>query len=378
LERGEDDRQAAAVHPASSRHHPSPPPPITNMRGSLVRGAVNAQRRATSQQQQQSRTLPAPTPLASRVGGGQVGLTVSARARHAFDLYSQCVVAGQWSKLVIEQRCDGEHISLHSRPMAAAASTAASPAGRRRKKRKPNQKRLERQQRRRKLRSERQQQEPARHDPSDRQQAATSRSPASHTTTPAADVSVSLQQQQQSMCTPRAGFSYAAVAASPPRPTAANGPTARSSLVASPRLTRAAKKRRGYSSPGDETAFAQVDGADVSPPSTPPEPLSPEDVPRPAAAALAEQPTATAEERPRLQEDPPETEAVQPAIINSLGSAFPEPVKLPPPPPPWSRCLPKDRRSVICRSCLRNAHRYDAFLGMSQCTMCEIKESKSK
>jgi len=84
-----------------------------------------------------------------------VGLTVSAQVRHALDLYSQYVGAGKWSKLVIEQRCDGEHISLNSRPMAAAASAAAAPTGRRKKRRRPNQKRLERQQRRRIQRSER-------------------------------------------------------------------------------------------------------------------------------------------------------------------------------------------------------------------------------
>ena len=319
MERGEVDRPAAAVHPAHSNTPPTPLPPFINRRGSLVGGAVNAQRRAASKQQQQSRTLPATTPLASQAGGVPVGLTVSAQVRHALDLYSQYVGAGKWSKLVIEQRSDGEHVSLHSRPMAAAASVAAAPTGRRKKRRRPNQKRLERQQRRRIQRSERRQQEPARHVSSDRQQATASSSPAIHTLTPAAAVfSDSLQQMQQWIGTPRAAPSYAAVAASPPRQKAAISSqqprqaharatpaaqtpqsaaessssqqqqqtarrtwaampaatatairlvsTVQSSPVISPSLTRARKKLRAMSD-SEVPVFQQLDGAISTPPS---------------------------------------------------------------------------------------------------------------
>jgi len=198
---------------------------------------------------------------------------------------------------------------------------------------------------------------------SDRQQATASSSPAIHTLTPAAAVtSDSLQQLQQWIGTPRAAPSYAAVAASPPRQSAAS-----CSLVPSPRLTRAAKKRRGCSSPGDETVFAQLDGADVSPPSTPPEPVSPEHEPCLAAAALAVQPTATALQRPRLPDEFLETEAAHPVFNRSLGTAGTEPVNQPPPPPPWSRHLPSYWDRVICHLCLENSHGYRRFTSCEPC-----------
>ena len=333
MERGEVDRPAAAVHPAHGNTPPTPPPPFINRWGSLDGGAGNAQRRTTSQQQQQSRTLPATTPLASQAGGVPAGLTVSAQARNAFDLYSQCVGAGQWSKLVIEQRSDGEHISLHSRPMAAAVSIAAAPAGRPRKKRRPNQKRLERQQRRRVQRSERRQQEPARHVPSDRQQATASSSPATYTPTPAAAVT------SDSL---RAVPSYAAVAASPPRLTAA-----RSSLVPSPRLTRAAKKRRGCSSPGDETAIVQLDGADNTPPSSPPEPLTPEVSP----AGGVGSPTA-----PTSPPLPPPPWHVGSPTAPTCPPSYADAAHVPPPARQPVKIVAEKIRMVICQVCNLKKH----------------------
>ena len=371
-ERGEVDRPAAAVHPACSNAHPSPPPPISNLRGSLVRGAATAQRRATSQQQQQFRTLPATTPLASHAKGGPGGSIVSARACHAFDLYSQCVAAGQRAKLIVEQRQDGEHVSLLSRPMVAAASTAAAPAGarRRKKKRKPNLKRQERLQRRKESISGRQQQEPARHSPSDRQQVLTSRSPATHTSaaTAAADISVSLHQQQSLVSTTRATSSYAAVAASPPRLAADNRPPANSSPAV---LTRAMKKRKAQS-PADSVVIGQLDGAESSPPTSPASP---------APSLLSESGVGS----PPAPTPPPL--ALPPGHVGSpsaptcptgdggMGSpTAPMPPRGPPTPPPWSKFLPAYHGQVICKLCLQRSH----GLRFQSCNPCFDKGLLSK
>ena len=67
--------------------------------------------------------------------------TVSILAHHAFNLYRECVGAGQWARVVIEQLPAGETISFFSRPMAAA--TAAATGHKKHSKRQPNKKRLE-------------------------------------------------------------------------------------------------------------------------------------------------------------------------------------------------------------------------------------------
>ena len=77
----------------------------------------------TSQQQQQQKHPP-----------------ISVRARHALNLYEQCIRAGQWARVTIEQRDEGESISFFSRPLAAGQATAAR---RHRKPRRPNKKRVE-------------------------------------------------------------------------------------------------------------------------------------------------------------------------------------------------------------------------------------------
>ena len=81
--------------------------------------------------QQQQRT-PAPSP------------SVSQQARHAFNLYRECVDAGLWARVVFEQLPAGETISFFSRPMAAAPAAARwqkrNPP---RKSRGPNKKRAE-------------------------------------------------------------------------------------------------------------------------------------------------------------------------------------------------------------------------------------------
>ena len=94
------------------------------MEGVSERGGVN-HRRLTDQQQQQ-RTQPSASP----------------QATHAFDIYLECVVAGQWARFSVEQRPDGEYISLFSRPPAAAAARCL-----RKPSRPPNMKRAEKQKR---------------------------------------------------------------------------------------------------------------------------------------------------------------------------------------------------------------------------------------
>ena len=71
--------------------------------------------------------------------------TVSAQARHAFNLYRECVSAGMWARLVIEQRPAGEYFSLSSRPLAAAPA-AARDGKQPRKTRRPNKRRAEKKQ----------------------------------------------------------------------------------------------------------------------------------------------------------------------------------------------------------------------------------------
>ena len=62
---------------------------------------------------------------------------VSAQARHAFNLYRECVSAGMWARLVLEQQPTGEYFSLSSRP-SAAAPAAARDGKQPRKTRRPN------------------------------------------------------------------------------------------------------------------------------------------------------------------------------------------------------------------------------------------------
>ena len=99
---------------------------------------------------------PSAHPSAQARGGG-CGMTVKQRqqqqqtparspteqARLANCLYRQCVAAGLWAKISVEQRPDGEHISFFSRPSAAAstAARAQEEVGPRRRRRRPNQKR---------------------------------------------------------------------------------------------------------------------------------------------------------------------------------------------------------------------------------------------
>ena len=71
-------------------------------------------------------------------------LTPTEHARLAFSLYRQCVAAGQWARVSVEQRPDGEYITFSSRPSAAAPAAAGSEKVMkpRRRRRRPNQRRV--------------------------------------------------------------------------------------------------------------------------------------------------------------------------------------------------------------------------------------------
>ena len=204
-------------------HRPhAAPPPAPQTRGG----------RSGSVLQQQQRT-PASPP------------TVSQRARHAFSLYCECVAAGQWARLTIEQRPEGETFHVSSRPWAAAPAAARARTKEKKARRRPNKKRLAAKQLWRESRG----------------------------SGPAA--AVPRQQQQQQFCQPAvaataASGTYAQVAASAASPakTAASAVAAAhiGSLVSSPRLTRAAKKRKVLSPRDmDVAAFAQLDGVLATP-----------------------------------------------------------------------------------------------------------------
>ena len=253
-------------------------------------------------------------------------------SRHAFSLYRQCVAAGQWARINIENRPDGQHITLSSRPMAAAPAAACAQEGAARRRR-PNQRRKEKKELW--LRSRQQQ-----------------------------------QLQAASVAAARPG-SYAQAAA---KETSTRGQEAPSlataahigSLVSSPRLTRAAKRRK-ENTPGEMAvpAFAQLDGADASPPSSPPEPLTPESFPM--LAARKEPLAATIVQTRRLLGHPTETEELQPATSVSPGRVDHQLIKPPPPPPPWSRYLPSYWEQVICHLCLQEAHGYRRFNSYEAC-----------
>ena len=95
------------------------------------------------------------------------------RATYAFDLNQKCVLAGQWARITVEQRLEGEVISLVSRPQAAAAAKGQ----RRKPSREPNKKRIEKERMRREncsskrtANKSKQQPQPARAASSSRQQ----------------------------------------------------------------------------------------------------------------------------------------------------------------------------------------------------------------
>ena len=79
---------------------------------------------------------------ATAAGAAQFAPADSPLAGRARELFSECVRAGQWARFTVEQRRNGEYITLLIRPMAVAVSTAAAGA-KRKGGRKPNRRRKE-------------------------------------------------------------------------------------------------------------------------------------------------------------------------------------------------------------------------------------------
>ena len=386
----------------------SPPPPIRppSMEGCLERGVATPTCAVDRHQEQQPRgqrvTVPPPPTTRAGVGrhsrgpqtappsaeGDRGGLTsqqqqqqkhppISVRARHALNLYEQCIRAGQWARVTIEQRDEGESISFFSRPLAAGPATAAR---RHRKPRRPNKKRVEKRMMWRSSRVARQaavtngQQQPApRQEERQRQQDISSSQQSRRV--PAVSQPAVSQQQSASAAGPATPgrSSYAAAvavaeaattvtAASPRKPPPAITPTvvagaahaaavqttaskASQQPVISPKLTRARKKMRCLS---DAEAFDQLDGAETSPPPSPDESAFEE------LDGVATPPLPSTEERSSTEGEPsPSTdETIQPGG--------------PPPPPPWSKFLPSYHGQVICKFCLQRSHGL-RFLSCNPC-----------
>ena len=306
-----------------------------------------------------------------------------ALARHALDLYAQCVAAGQWACFNVERLRDGAAISFTSRPWAAATTAArvarqpGSDTGRRT--RRPNERRRARKKKWR----------------ASRAASAVSAASAVGAASAGRAASAARQRQQGPSCCPKspprqapapvgAGADYypqqplpektaaaasgsyaqaAARAVSPPSrraltETAAEGaegpapkgPEAEPAVVVSsrpvtPPLTRARKRRKALS-PGDSGDISQLDGAEASPPPSPrqppPAPASPASGPRVAASVEVPQEQAGP--------DPPELTGA-------------------PPPPAWSPNLPSYWEQVICKFCLKGRHNYSRF---RSCLACSI------
>jgi len=364
------------------------PPPLA------ARGRVNQPFRQHSSGG--SRLPSSPTQVVG--GGGACShpcTAVSIRARHAFDLYQECVQAGQWARLVLEQKQGGEHISFSRRPPAAAASAAAARG------------------RQRSTTAARTAAVGGQKPPTAAASAAAARGRQRPTTaaraaavggqkppTAAARAAAadsqrkpprrpdnkkraehkrrrwqSLRRDQQAPNSTADGTIAAAAAAAAAAVAAAAPAAACSSQVISPW----ARKKRKAMSPDLPVAAAttaattaadpdfgrvvQLDGAGGSPPS------SPEAAASTAAAYLGSAPVMQLAIAP----DPtPEVDLVAKGTCLQLAIA-PDPtpeVDLvakgtclqlaiapnPPPPPPWSKYLPSHWRTVICKMCLADCH----------------------
>ena len=297
--------------------------------------------------------------------------TVSTLAHHAFNLYRECVGAGQWAKVVFEQRPEGEHITFSSRPPSAAAASAAA-AAKGRRQRKPNKNRLEKLKLRRQLRSQQQkkpaqqQQEKSSSQPqqalsrqllepcvsqlqaqspaglySQQQPAAAARTRKKQPQS-AATSSNSWQQQQQANAAVKALVSagtYCTVAA-PPQPAAAIHLSEQPPQVqpAAARETRATKKRKAACSPSfppDNSGIPQLDGEDDG------------------LMTLSHQPF----------KSPSTSEPARSTL---------------PPPPPWSQYLPSGSENIICKICLINCHFIRRFSVFDWCSSCFLKKLQAE
>jgi hypothetical protein len=192
---------------------------------------------------------PTAPPSVTHARGGRRGLTATDLSRHALSLYRQCVAAGQWASISVENRPDGQHIAFASRPMAAAPAAACAAADGVRRRR-PNQRRKEKKQLW--LRSRQQQQQQA-------------------------EMVAAAKSGSYAQVAARAANCSAASAAAPAVPAAATvavaAPSCSPVSSPSPMLTRA-RKRKKRNSPGAASVAVQLDGAEQTPPSSPLE-LSP-------------------------------------------------------------------------------------------------------
>ena len=186
---------------------------------------------------------------------------VSSRARQAFDLYQECVAAGLYARLVLEQKQGGERILFTCRP-AAAASYAAVAGGQRRPaaggqhrpvaeaagghRRAHNARRAARKKRWRDLK----------------------RAATDATAATVAEVGNASAAEPAAPASP-APISAAVCATPGKRDAAARTPTTRTCPVVSPRVTRASKKRKEMSPPNSD-CLQQLDGEVASPPESPP------------------------------------------------------------------------------------------------------------
>ena len=274
---------------------------------------------------------PTAPPTATHARGDRVGLTARQQQpptdlqRHAYSLYRQCVAAGQWARFSVENHPDGQHISFACKPMAAAAAAACAAEGAARRRR-PNQRRKERKQLW--LRSRQQQ---------------------SLQAGVAAAADLGSYAHVAARAAPKRGAAAAAAPTAPAAPTATAAvaaPICSPASPPSPMLTRARKRKKFYS-PGAASAVVQLDGAEQTPPSSPPEPLSPVPSPLPSPASPT---TSGCVEDPQVP--------MEPCALT------------PPPPPPWSRYLPSHSRTVICGTCLAGCHGFS----FQMCRNCSDKQ----
>ena len=292
-------------------------------------------------------------------GQPSVGPATSPSANRAYKLYSEFVRAGQWARFTVEQRRDGEYITLLSRPMATAA-TAAVARAKRKGGGKPNLRRKEKisewrrnhqtkpsksgsadQQQHMQQQHQQQQQQVRQqqwHQPQLQQQLHLQQQGQQQQPGQQQQQQFSQQQQpqQQQVLSTEVNAGAASIAVvvgttvAEAAPAHASSPC--SSPVILPMMTRARKKRKAVSpvSPADCTSIIQVDGSTTSPPPSP---------------------TAVSDN----EEDCPTAPLVLCARANS-SPVGPPTAQSPPEPPPWSRYLPSHPRTVICGMCLAGCH----------------------
>jgi len=226
---------------------------------------------------------------------------LSPRASHALELYQEYVMAGQWVKLTLEQRPEGEYVTLSSRPTAAPAAKGSKH---------PNKRRMEILAARKATWQQRRQQQ--------RQHSMPARTTCGSQQQPVLTGSSSNQQQQQPVrnahsTTAEPVRSFAAVAATPAATTQQPHSKPRLELDSTPRLTRARKKRKADPSPANVSpprcAIPQLDGAAPTPPSPScptPSPTQPSPPPPTSSTpGMPSPPTATPPEPPSPLSPPP-------------------------------------------------------------------------